>query len=256
LVNGDGNGFGENILEANSSGNLERIVSGSPSDLFPFYKPDGSTLAYSNPQLAVGSQGYQSYLFVQCSLRPPTQESDKCSSVADWQIIIPAGGIGDVIGSHPVWTTGDQLAYRGCNTWAGGGSCGMHLVGSWATKRTSQGENPRKLVDGSSITPTDARAGLIAYMSRESGDWEVFVVGEGGGSPTNISNSPGTDDGVGAISPNGQWVAFASNREGGWAIYVAPTSGGPVQKLFDFPKGNPWGNGDHEWINERMSWAP
>jgi serine/threonine protein kinase len=256
LVNGDGNSFGENILEANGSGNLERIVSGSPSDLFPFYKPDGTTLSYSNPQLAVGSQGYQSYLFVQCSLQPPSQESDKCSSVADWLIIIPAGGLGDIIGSHPVWTSGDQLAYRGCNTWSGGGSCGMYAVGSWATKRSSQGENPRKLVDGSSITPTDARAGLIAYESHESGDWEVFVIGEGGGPSTNVSNSPGTDDGVGAISPNGQWIAFASNREGGWAIYVAPTSGGQVQKLFDFPKGNPWGNGDHEWINERMSWGP
>jgi hypothetical protein len=256
LVNGEGTGFGENIIEATSAGDLERVVSSSPSDRFPFYKPDGSTLAYSNPELAFGSQGFQSYLFVQCSLQPPAQESDKCSSVVDWLIIIPAGGIGDVIGSHPVWTSGDLLAYRGCNTWAGGGSCGMYAVGSWATKRTSNGENPRKLVDGSSITPTDAKAGLITYMSRESGDWEVFVIGEGGGPATNISNSPGTDDGLGTISPNGQWVAFASNREGGWVIYVAPTSGGPAQKLFDFPKPNPWGAGDREWINERMSWGP
>jgi hypothetical protein len=256
LVNGEGTSFGENILEANGSGNLERPVSSSPSDLFPVYKPDGTTLAYSNPQLAFGSQGYQSYLFVQCDLRPPNQASDKCAAVADFLVIVPAGGLGDIIGSHPVWTTGDQLAYKGCNTWSGGGSCGMYAVGSWATKRNSSGENPRKLVDGSSITPTDAKAGLIAYMSRESGDWEVYVVSEGGGPSTNISNSPGSQDGVGTLSPDGQWVAFASNREGGWAVYVAPTQGGPVNKLFDFPKANPWGAGDHEWSNERMSWAP
>ena len=63
-------------------------------------------------------------------------------------------------------------------------------------------------------------------------------------------------DGVPTISPDGQWVAFASNREGGWAVFVAPISGGSVQKLFDFPKPNPWGTGDQDWTNERMSWSP
>jgi Tol biopolymer transport system component len=132
----------------------------------------------------------------------------------------------------------------------------MHIVGSWATKRTSNGENPRKIVDGTSVTPTDAKNGWIAYHSRESGDWEAYVVREDGSGVVNISNSPGSLDGVPTISPDGQWVAFASNREGGWAVFVAPISGGSAQKLFDFPKANPWGTGDREWTNERMSWAP
>jgi hypothetical protein len=200
--------------------------------------------------------GYESYLFVQCGLRPPNQENDKCSAIADFGIIIPPDAIGDIIGSHPVWTTSDLLAYRGCNTWAGGGSCGIFVVGSWAVKRTSSGELPRKLVDGGSLHPTDAKAGLIAYQSRESGDWEVFVVADSGAGVVNISNSPGSDDGLGAISPDGRWVAFASNRGGGWAIYVAPSSGGPAEKLFDFPKPNPWGTGPREWIHERISWGP
>ncbi len=49
---------------------------------------------------------------------------------------------------------------------------------------------------------------------------------------------------------------LADDRAGAWAIFVAPTSGGEVQKLLDFPKSNPWGTGDREWTNERMSWAP
>lgn len=257
LVNGEGGGFGENVWEASAAGAIERPVSGSPSDLFPFYKNDGTTLVFSNPQLAFGSQGYQSYLFVQCSLRPPNQESDKCAAVADFLVIVPAGGLGDVIGSHPVWTfPGDRIAYKGCNTWAGGGRCGMYIVGSWATKRTSNGETPQLLVDGSSVTPTDAKAGLITFMSRESGDWEVYVMPESGGQPVNVSNSPGSQDGVGTLSADGNWVAFASNRQGAWAVYAAPTSGGQVVKLFDFPKANPWGAGDREWSNERMSWGP
>ena len=130
----------------------------------------------------------------------------------------------------------------------------MYIVGSWATKNLG-GETPQLLVDGSSITPTDARKGLIAFMSHESGNWEEFVIPESGGTPVNVSNSP-AEDGVGTISPDGNWVAFASNREGAWAVFVAPTSGDqPPQKLFNFPKANPWGTGDREWTNERMSWG-
>ncbi len=82
-------------------------------------------------------------------------------------------------------------------------------------------------------------------------------MGEGGGPAINISASPTSNDGLPAISPDGQWVAFASDRDGGtWAIFVAPVTGGAAQKLLNFPKGNPWGTGDREWINERISWGP
>jgi Tol biopolymer transport system component len=96
---------------------------------------------------------------------------------------------------------------------------------------------------------------LIAYQSRESGDWEAYIIGENGANILNVSNSPNSSDGLPTISPDGQWIAFASDREGPWAVYVAPISGGPAQKLFDFPKANPWGTGNHDWTNERMSWG-
>jgi hypothetical protein len=58
------------------------------------------------------------------------------------------------------------------------------------------------------------------------------------------------------ISPDGQWVAFVSDREGSWAIFVAPIGGGSAQKLFDFPKPNPWGaGGGRDWTEERISWG-
>lgn len=258
LVNGQGSGFGENILQANATGGVEGQVSGAPQDAYPFYKPDGSTLTYSNPELAVGSDGNRhDYLFVQCSLKPPSQESDKCVEMSQWNLIVPAGQIGEVQGRKPVWTAGDRLVYSGCNTWAGGGSCGIFGVGSWATKRTSGGETPVKLLDGASAAPTDTKNGLVAFHSRESGTWEAFVMAENGAGVVNISNGPNSSDGLPTISPDGQWVAFASDREGAWAVFVAPINGGPAQKLFDFPKANPWGaGGGRDWTEERMSWGP
>ncbi len=257
LVNGQGSGVGENILIANPNGSIDGPVSGAPQDSYPFFKPDGTTLTYSNPELAVGSDGNRhDYLFVQCSLRPPSEESDKCVEMSQWNLIVPAGQIGEVQGRKPVWTASDRLVYSGCNTWAGGGSCGIFGVGSWATKRTSGGETPGKLLDGASAAPTDTKNGLVAFHSRESGTWEAFVMAENGSGVVNISNGPNSSDGLPTISPDGQWVAFASDREGTWAVFVAPITGGPAQKLFDFPKPNPWGaGGGRDWTEERMSWG-
>jgi hypothetical protein len=259
LINGQGGNLGENVFEADpSTGNVLRTVSGSPGDSFPFYRPDGTTLIYNNPQLVIGSDGaYHSYLFVQCSLTPPDQESDgRCQDFVQFGLLVPSGGIGEIQGTNPVWTASDLIAFKGCNTWIGGGSCGIFTVGSWATLRTSNGETPTKIVDGSTTTPTDSKSGLIAFHSRELDNWEAFVTSLNGGTIINISNSPGSSDGLPTISPDGQWIAFASDRTGGWAVYVTSLAGGEATKLFDFPRANPWGTGDRDWTNERMSWGP
>lgn len=258
LVNGQGGGFGENVFEASAGGVIERPVSGSPTDSHPVYDPGGNRVAYDNPQLAIGADGnYHTYLFVQCGLVPPSQESDQgCRDIARFGILVPAGQTGEIQGSNPVWTETDQILYKGCNSWAGGQSCGLFIVGSWANKRSSNGETPRKIADGTSLIPTDTKGSLVAFHSRETGNWDAYVMDLSGAGMVNLSNSPNSNDGVPTISPDGQWVAFASDREGPWAVYVVPVFGGTPTKLFDFPKANPWGaGGDREWTNERMSWG-
>jgi hypothetical protein len=179
-----------------------------------------------------------------------------CQNIVEFGILVPAGQIGDIQGSNPVWAVNDHILYKGCNSWAGGGSCGIFTVGSWGTKQFSNGETPRKIADGTSLTPTDTKVNLVAFHGQETGNWEAFVMDLNGAGVVNISNSPNSNDGLPTISPNGQWVAFASDREGGWAVYIAPSSGGSATKLFDIPIGNPWGTGDRSWQNERMSWGP
>lgn len=261
LINGEGGGFGENLFEARSDGGVEKAVSDSPTDSYPFYSPDGGRPVYSNPQLAIGSDGnYHSYIFVQCGMIPPAQEGDQnCKDVARFGVLVPNGQVGEIQGSQPVWTASDQIVYKGCNSWQGGGSCGLFVTVSWGNKRGGNGNTPAKLAgtDGTSTIPTDTRGGLVAYHSTETGDWEAYIISVSGGGKINISNSPSSSDGLPTISPDGKWVAFASDRGGTWAVYYAPIEGGPAQKLFDFPKPNPWGGGgDREWFNERMSWGP
>ncbi len=258
LVNGQGGGFGENVFEFSGTGALERAVTGSPTDSFPVYNPWGDRVAYSNPQLAIGSDGnYHSYIFVQCSLLTPDTESEAtCVDVARFGILVPAGQVGEVQGSNPVWTADDRIAYKGCNSWAGGGSCGIFISVSWGNKRGGNGATPTKLIDGTSAVPTDSKGSLIAFHSSTSGDWEAYVMGLDGSGVTNISNSSSSSDGLPTISPDEQWVGFVSDRSGGWAFWAAPVNGGAAQKVFDFPKPNPWATGDRDWTNERISWGP
>ena len=62
------------------------------------------------------------------------------------------------------------------------------------------------------------------------------------------------------MSPDGNWVAFVSDRDGKWGIWAVPRLGGEPIKLVDISKINtnpsPWGIGDRDWTLERLSWGP
>lgn len=259
LVNGRG-GFSENVMEYSPSGTFLRVVSDSPTDMHPSYNPDGNRLAIGNPQLVTGGNGQTNpYLFVQCGIIRPSEESDQqCREIATFGILLPAGLVGEIIGRHPVWTGNDLIVYNGCDTWrGGGGACGMYIVASWANKRSSNGEIPRRLIDDNTALPTSAIGNLIAYQSRISGDWEAYVTTVSGGQGVNVSQGAGSSDGLPALSADGKWVAFVSDRGGIWAIYVTLADGsGTPQKLFNFPKANPWATGNRDWTTERISWGP
>ena len=78
-------------------------------------------------------------------------------------------------------------------------------------------------------------------------DSEVFVSNLDGSSEKNLSNSSAFD-GWPAWSPDGKWIAFASNRAGpantGQIFLVSPDGGEPVQ----LTRG--------EWSNTTPRWAP
>ena len=47
---------------------------------------------------------------------------------------------------------------------------------------------------------------------------------------TRLTDSPAIDV-LPAVSPDGRWVAFVSNRDGGWKLYAVPSTGGEVRLL-------------------------
>lgn len=258
LINREGGGL-ENLFEYNLVDSIERQVGDAPRDAHPFYDPGAYTLVYGNAELLNGSgQGpRQPFIFVQCSLMPPHQELEaRCRDIAGQRVLIPAGQIGEIQGSHPVWTITDMIVYRGCNTWAGSRLCGTYRVPAASNRASSDGFIPWQLTDHPTDTPTDTKGYLVAFMSQREGNWEAYVMGLDGANVKNLSNSPDSNDGLATISPDGQWAAFVSDRDGRWAVWVTPLAQSAPQKLFDLPSDVPWGDGDRSWTNERISWGP
>ncbi len=244
--------FGDHIglLDANYA--WQGLVSDSPYDGFPFWHPDGSRYVFSNPQLLRDplTGDWLPHVFIPCSMRRPSFEEDiYCRD-------IHTGGK-VVIGEFPVWTDDDRIAYFNFTT----ADDGIYVVSAASALWDAGGVGPPQLLVKSNGRPSDTQ-GFQVFFSAGTIDqnWEAYMIDLDGTNLVNLSNSPYSQDGLPTVSPNGNWVAFVSDRDGLWGIWVVPRTGGEPTKLVDFSKINtnpsPWGTGDRDWTFERISWGP
>jgi Tol biopolymer transport system component len=162
----------------------------------------------------------------------------------------------EIEGAYPVWTASDLIAYQGCNNQNNATSCGIYLTSAQTTRDLNNKSGPIQLTQDASDIPADTTDNLIAFTTYRDGDWEAYVMNLDGSEIRNISNSRASNDGLPTISPDGNWIAFVSDRDDEWAVWVAPVSRGPAQKLFVLPVDAPWGDDGQTWLNERISWGP
>jgi Tol biopolymer transport system component len=101
-------------------------------------------------------------------------------------------------------------------------------------------------------------------MSNVSGNWEVYVTSthpSPGQEPKRLTQSA-SRDGLPAWSPDGQWLAFVTDRNGVWAVWVTRPDGTGQRKLFDLD-GSLEGEvaavppqEQHGWTWESLVWSP
>lgn len=216
-------------IDANT-GAFVREQSPFTNDFRPFWSPDGTRFVYDSLHQGLGNSTlYQNRL---------DSKVDEFMYYNDTAII----------GTSPVWMHDDWVAFTGCDYWpggTGGGKCGIYRMPSW-------NDRPQLIRQGDlTLRATDNHGANLAFMSQESGDWEVYVMGNQGGGARNLSNSPGSNDGLATFSPDGKMVAFVSNRGGGWAIWVVKLDGTGLNKLFDLPAPL-----TSDWKEEHISWGP
>jgi len=85
-----------------------------------------------------------------------------------------------------------------------------------------------------SLSP-DGRA--LAYASRATGWWDIYVQRSAGRSVTNLTRGSSADHTQPCFSPDGRWIAFRSERgapSGSGGIFVMSATGESVRRLTSF----------------------
>lgn len=96
----------------------------------------------------------------------------------------------------------------------------------------------------------------FAYAARPSGNWDIYVQRAGGKNPINLTKDCSNDDSQPAFSPDGEHLAFRSERKGG-GIFVMGATGESVRRLTDFGFNPAWSPDGKEIIfGTTIAWDP
>jgi len=87
---------------------------------------------------------------------------------------------------------------------------------------------------------------FFLYAKEAGGDLDIFWQRVGGGNPRNLTEDSTFDDGQPAVSPDGQRVAFRSEREGG-GLFLMGATGESVVRLTQEGHDPAW-SPDGQWI--------
>ncbi len=112
------------------------------------------------------------------------------------------------------------LGWRNISLSSTGGA--MYLF-EQVTDEPGQEMNPSLSPDGRSLV----------YASRSAGNWDIYLLRVGGKNPVNLTKNCTDDDTQPVFSPDGERVAFRSEREGG-GIFLMGATGESVRRLTDF----------------------
>ncbi|MEM7032127.1 MAG: LysM peptidoglycan-binding domain-containing protein [Chloroflexota bacterium] len=157
-------------------------------------------------------------------------------------------------GEYPDILSDGRIITRGCSK---SGECGLWVVGP------NGGGSVKISSDTSDNAPAAHPAGgPIVFMSFDRGsgnNWEIWSMNPDGSNPQRLTEN-GANDGLPVWSPDGNNIAFVSDREG-WGIWVMNPDGSNQRKLFNMP-GSPDGRvqideqNSRGWLEERISWIP
>ncbi len=102
--------------------------------------------------------------------------------------------------------------------------------------------------NGEELFPSLAPDGkTIIYASRESGNWDIYVQRVGGANAVNLTKDSTDDDTQAVFSPNGEQIAFRSERMGG-GIFIMGATGENARRVTDSGFHPSWSPGGKEIV--------
>lgn len=151
-----------------------------------------------------------------------------------------------IFAQNLLWSEDNQLVFQACATWLKE----LDNCGIWVTNANDI--DPQRVIDGKDGYPMALRKGILAYMSQIDGDWEIYLLPLGGGPAINLTNN-NFADGLPAISPDGNGIAYISNESGDWGLWTMDLNGQNKKWMFNIDPGRGTIDLD-QWATERMSW--
>ncbi|MGQ9627997.1 MAG: TolB family protein [Anaerolineae bacterium] len=232
-ANGDKN-MRMHLFVMNADGTNQVEITRHVEDGQPRWSPDGMRLVFASTMHA----DRKPRIYILDSI--PASEKDRQEGRAI------SHGIADAVGRHPFWMLDGRIIYGGCDSWAGGGSCGLMIV-------PPEGGIAMQLTRDASDTAPVVYGNLIVFMSMRDGNWELYSMNLDGSNLRRLTSNA-ANDGLPVFSPDGRTVAFISDEGGVWAIWAIDPDGSNRRKLFDI--GGTFGSGEYDWTSEQISWAP
>ncbi len=227
-VNGDG-GFIDNLILTDPNGENPVPISAFAEDAHPHWAPSGKFLAFDSTR--VGDDRRRIYVH---------RDTDYSQPVGP--LMFEAW---EIFGSYPVVLADYRIAYNGCDVWENASNCGVFAV-------DIDGGKPSGVTTWPGDLPTDNLGREVLAMSNRSGNWDIYRIDPANGVAIQLTNDA-AQDGLATASPDGNYIAFVTNREGPWAVYAMRTDGSEPRKLFTLDAG--YGSGDRGWLEERISWG-
>jgi hypothetical protein len=136
-------------------------------------------------------------------------------------------------GYGPSWSPdGEQIVFRG-NPVSGSGIYVVNRDGSDLHRLTVGHHScPTFSPDGTQIMYLDSRTGTNPYISNEG---DIYAMDADGSNPRNLTNS-GDIEWCGSWSPDGEWIAFMSNRSSSgraYYLFIMDKNGENIRRLTD-----------------------
>jgi tetratricopeptide (TPR) repeat protein len=134
------------------------------------------------------------------------------------------------------------IAYQGTDQ--EGNNPGIYVVplAGGETRRLTNHESDRVPI----FSPNGAQ---LAYMSTQSGNWDIYTINSEGGAPRQITTYGG-NDGLPVWSPDGTKLAYVSDQGGSWHIYLIAANGGTPLKVSGWD-----GLQRTDWLLAQISWT-
>jgi hypothetical protein len=215
-----------------ASGFNPEIIIRRGSAEWPVLSPDGRTVMFS-----------ESTLDYRLHMRLPSDTIETSDDIIEE---VSLNGF-PIFAKNMLWSADNVLVFQGCAVWKGeDGTCG-----TWITNANNL--NPERIIEGNDAQPMAIRRNLLAYMLRETGqDWDIYLMSLDDRKVINLTDND-FEDGLPAISPDRNMVAYISNESGSWGLWTVNVDGQNKTHWFDINPSKGVFDTD-EWSKDRMSW--